>query len=108
MYVVEMSFNISMLMLFVNGYFCHFGPYLCSVFPPQPRTITHREDLSALIVYLKKDHPELYRLFLKRSQEDVSDSCNQQGHWTRLSPTFKLLNSHFTRATVGVEFVSRR
>lgn len=57
---------------------------------------------------LKKDPPEFYRLFLKRSQEDVSDSCNQQGHWTRLSPTFKRLNSHFTRATVGVEFVSRR
>lgn len=65
---------------------------------PQPKTITHRKDLSAQMVLLKKKMHDLIICFVKVSQEDVSDTFNQQGHRPRLSSTLKLLKSHITRS----------
>lgn len=49
---------------------------LCSIFPPHMRAITNRKYLSDSRYFLQK----CYQLFLKGSQEDVSNSFNQEGH----------------------------
>lgn len=96
-YLVEMSFSISVFrFLFLYFYLS----YLCKIFSLQPKTITHRKDLSAKMVSSKKIMHSLIICFLKVSQEDVSDSFNQQGHRPRLSSTLKLLKSHITRSAV--------